>query len=169
MISKDSTCWKSTKKHDKTIKKHCKFVVGEQMLKNHIKLWFGMVLGSVWEGSGTLQGVSWALLGASWPLFAPSKVNFFRALVQDVLQEASGIDLSSILGRFWTNVGRNLSDFEQIGGRFWTHLVKHSPPMANSLLGPPALTCSASRCAGVPSQRGWIGTLENLRECLESR
>ena len=125
------------------------------------KVDMGRVWGSILEGFGMLQGVSWLLLGVPWALCAPSKRHFFKALVQHGLQDAFGIDFGSIWGGFgrdlggiWEGFWRDLHHFEQIGGRFWTPLVKHSPVGADSLIGSPALTRSASRYAGVPLLRG---------------
>ena len=64
-----------------------------------------------------LQGVSWALLGASWALCAPSKCNFFKALVQDGLQEAFGIDFGSIWGGFGMDLGGILVGISSILNR----------------------------------------------------
>ena len=59
--------------------------------------------------------VSWALLGASQPYFLHSRANFFKALVQDRLQEAFWIDFGFILGGF----GEGLGGF---WGRIWEDL-----------------------------------------------
>ena len=63
---------------------------------------------SIWEGFGTVWDVSWALFGrllvVSW-LF---KSNFLEALVQDGPQEASWIDLGSILEGFGKGFGKGL-------------------------------------------------------------
>ena len=89
--------------------------MGKWKLKNHLKIGFGKVLGSIWEGSGSVCGVSWALLGPSWPFFGRSKASFFKALIQDRLQEAFWIDFGSILGGFgegfgsiWKLLGKDL-------------------------------------------------------------
>ena len=80
-------------------------------------------MGSIWEGSGRDRDVSWALLGASWPYFWHSRANFFKALVQDRLQEAFWIDFGSIWGGFGEGFGRVLGwfweDFRRILERFW--------------------------------------------------
>ena len=63
-------------------------------------------LGLVWDGFGTLWAVFWALLGALGLIFGRSKSFLFRALAQDGLQEASGINLGSILEGFGEGFGR---------------------------------------------------------------
>ena len=80
-------------------------------------------MASIWEGSGRVWGVSWALLGALGLFFRRSKTYFFKALVQDGLQEAFWIDFGAILGGFREVLGRILTnfwrDFGRIGGRTW--------------------------------------------------
>ena len=87
-----------------------------------------MVLASIWEGSGRVWGVSWVLLGALGLFFRPSKTYFFKALVQDGLQEAFWIDFGAILEEFWEVLGRILvnfwMDFGRIGGRTWKSIKK---------------------------------------------
>ena len=87
----------------------------EKNLPKLLKNRFGRVLGSIWEAFGMVLGVSWPLLGASWALCAPPKFHFFKALVQDGLQEAFGIDFRSILGGFSRDLGGILEGFTQ----FW--------------------------------------------------
>ena len=77
-------------------------------------------MASIWEGSGRVWGVSWALLGALGLFFRRSKTYFFKALVQDGLQEAFWIDFETILGgfrevlgRIWTNFWRDFEHFQQ--------------------------------------------------------
>ena len=74
----------------------------------------------IWEGlglhlGGVVWGVSWALLGASWPFFGRSKTSFLKALVQDRLQEAIWIDL----GGFWEGFGRIWEGLGPHFGGFW--------------------------------------------------
>ena len=95
-------------------------------LINHLKIGFGKVLGSIWEGSGSVCGVSWALLGPSWPFFGRSKASFFKALIQDRLQEAFWIDFGRVwagFGRVWRGIWEHLEAFGQgFGsplGRLW--------------------------------------------------
>ena len=87
-----------------SMKNRCTFGIGQERVKNRTKIGFGRVLGSIWEGFGTVWGVSRALLGASWPFFGRSKTHCFKALVQDGLQEAP----RSLLERFWRHLGRVL-------------------------------------------------------------
>ena len=77
-------------------------------------------MGSIWGGSGSVCGVSWALLGPSWPFFGRSKASFFKALIQDRLQEAFWIDFGSILGGFWQGLG----GFGEGFGSIWKLLGK---------------------------------------------
>ena len=63
-------------------------------------------MASIWEGSGRVWGVSWALLGALGLFFRRSKTYFFKALVQDGLQEAFWIDFGAVLGGFGEGFGR---------------------------------------------------------------
>ena len=79
---------------------------------------FGRVLGSIWEGFGTIWDLFWTLLGASGSFWGGSKSSFYRALVQDGLQEAFWIDLGCllegfgrVLGRIWEGLGRILINF----------------------------------------------------------
>ena len=96
--------------------------MAKSRLKNHLKIEFGKVLGSIWEGSGRDQDVSWALLGASWPYFWHSKTTFFKALVQDKLQDAFWIDFGSILEGFggmldvsWALLGASCASLKRFG------------------------------------------------------
>ena len=80
--------------------------------KNCSKIWFGRVLGSIWEGFGTLWSVLGPLLGAFWLLVGRSKSYLFKTMVQDGLQEAFWMAFGSILGGFgedldasWENLG----------------------------------------------------------------
>ena len=84
------------------------------MLQHHSKNQFGRVWGSIWEAFGTLRDVSWALLGTSWALFARSKCDFFKPLVQDGLQDAFGIDLAWIWEGFGMDLERILLGLGQI-------------------------------------------------------
>ena len=102
-------------------------------------------MGSILEGSGAIWGVSWALLGASWPSWGRSKSSFFLTLVQDGLQEAFWIDFGSILegfgrdlGGVWGDLGRllgALGRFLAVVGAFkiepffqhWSKMVSKRP------------------------------------------
>ena len=131
------------------------------MPKNQLKIGFGKVLSSIWEGFGRVWGVSWAFLGAFWWFFGRSKSSFFEALVQDRHQEAIWIDLGSILdhfGKVWGGIWEDLKPFEQAVGRFWQSSLRWvSPTLSNfSMSGPPrclAKPRGASQCAGVLSHR----------------
>ena len=81
-----------------------------------------------WEGLGR----SWASFGHFWALlgcfFGVLESTFFKhvpAWAQDGLQEASGIDLGSILGRFWEGLKRKFNlnfgnVLVHVGNWFWT-------------------------------------------------
>ena len=90
-------------------------------------------MGSIWEGSGSVCGVSWALLGPSWPFFGRSKASFFKALIQDRLQEAFCIDFGSILGGFWQGLTKDLGAF----GSFWARIWKPSWTLLGGFFGNP--------------------------------
>ena len=79
--------------------------------KKHPEIGFDSVLGSIWEGFGTVWGVLGALPGASWPFWGRSKSIFFQTWVQDRLQKAFWIHLGSILGRFGEHLAKNLGRF----------------------------------------------------------
>ena len=93
------------------MKNPCKFRIGKYVVKNRLKIRFGKVLGSFVGGSGTVWGVSWALLGAFCRFFLRLKSICFATLVQHGLQEPVGADFGSVLGGsgkawegFWTFV-----------------------------------------------------------------
>ena len=79
-------------------------------------------MASIWEGSGRVWGVSWALLGALGLFFRRSKTYFFKALVQDGLQEAFWIDFGWLLERFGGRFGEDLGGFLPI----WGWILKRS-------------------------------------------
>ena len=83
-----------------------------------------MVLGSIWDGGGTLRAVFWQLLEPIWSFFGHSKSYLFKALVQDDLQEVIWMDLGSlwegfgtVLGRFGEGSGSLLGGFGKRFGR----------------------------------------------------
>ena len=83
-------------------------------------------MGSIWEGVGTLWGLSRVLLDASWPFWERSKPSFFQALGQDGLQEAFWLDfwsiwegLGGVLGRFGEAFGRGLEALGASWAIFW--------------------------------------------------
>ena len=127
--------------------------MAKSRLKHHLKIGFGKVLGSIWEGSGRDRDVSWALLGASWPYFWHSRANFFKALVQDRLQEAFWIDFGSILGGFGEGLGGSGEGFGRIWkllATIWKDLKEFGESCGRVSNWTPALIRSASQCAGVP-------------------
>ena len=65
-------------------------------------------MGSIWDGFGTAWGLILALLGASGSFLERSRSTFFKALVQNGLQEA-----------FWIDFGRILDGFGEDFGRIW--------------------------------------------------
>ena len=93
------------------MKKQRKFRVGKQRPKNRSKIDSGRVLASIWAGFGAGWGLSWALLGASWAFFGPSKSSFVKGFVPDGFQEAFWIDFGSIWGGFWEGLGRISAKF----------------------------------------------------------
>ena len=101
------------------MKNLCKFGVGTTRPKICSESGFGEVLGFVWDGFGTLWAVFWALSGALGVIFGHSKSFLFRALAQDGLQEASGINLGSILEGFGEGFGRFGRSLGSILARFW--------------------------------------------------
>ena len=68
-----------------------------------------------------LRGVSRALSGAFCALFPRSKCNFFKALVQDELQEAFGMEFGTICGGFGSDLGANM-DEKSVQKRYQKHV-----------------------------------------------
>ena len=64
--------------------------------------------------------VFWSLLGVLWSFFWCSKFNFFKALVQDGLQEAFWMDFGSL----WEGFGTIWEGFGEEFGRIWDLLNK---------------------------------------------
>ena len=91
-----------------------KLGIGKTALRNHTKINFGRVLGSICEGFGPVLGLLWLLLAATWPFFGCSKSNFFQALAQDGLQEGFWMDFGSILEGVWVDFGRIWEGFREI-------------------------------------------------------
>ena len=84
-------------------------------------------MGSIWGWFGTAWGLIWALLGAPGPFFGRSKSSFFKALVQNGLQEAFWRDLGWVWGGFGTDFGRIWEGFGKVLGgfeKFWEDLGK---------------------------------------------
>ena len=66
--------------------------------------------------------VFWSLLGVLWSFFWCSKFNFFKALVQDELQEAFFFSkhLKKIRqSSFWMDFVLLLEGFGKVLGKFW--------------------------------------------------
>ena len=82
----------------------------EKGTQNALKSGFGRVLGSIWEGVGTVWAVFWALFGCSFDTLNPS---FFKHRSRMGSKRPYG----SILGRFWNVLKRFGEDF----GRVWIH------------------------------------------------
>ena len=101
------------------MKTRCKFMIRKKHAKKHLKIWFGKVLGSIWEGFGTLWAALWHLLDAFWRFFGRSKSYLVKALVQDELQEAFWMDFGSLwdgFGRVWGEIWKDLGPFRQVMG-----------------------------------------------------
>ena len=89
--------------------------MGKKGTQIGLKSGFGRVLGSIWEGFGTLWGVSWVLLGR--PLDLQNE-----AFLKHWSKISSKKPLGSILGRFWKGLGRVLEGRGKIllnFGRGW--------------------------------------------------
>ena len=120
-------------------------------------------MGWVWDGLGPHLGA----LERSWAVFGAFKMDLFKALVQNGLQEAFWIDFGGI----WDGFGE---DFKRIWGGswedsasflegFWKDLEKNLKKIVDgvrpffrvfSQLGPPRCFASpreAPQCAGVPT------------------
>ena len=76
--------------------------------KNNLKNGFGRVLGSIWEGVGTVWAVFWTLLGCFFGILHP---NFCKHRSRMGSKRPFG----SILHGFWIVLGGLWMDF----GRFW--------------------------------------------------
>ena len=81
--------------------------------KKPLKIGFGRVLDSIWEGLKEALGGIWSLLGSFGPLFALTFSCLFLEWSPQVLLEASWLDLGSILEGlggilegFWEGFGR---------------------------------------------------------------
>ena len=123
--------------------------------KNHTKISFEGVLGSIWEGFRAVS-LFWALLAASWSFFEHSKSSFFQALAQDGLQGSFWINLGPILegfredlGGFWADFHPFLAAFGKVWarkGKIWKNLERTG---AESLNSTPALIREASLFNGL--------------------
>ena len=75
--------------------------------KKPLKIGFGRVLGSIWEGLGEVLGGIGSLLGSLGPFFALTFACLFLEWSSKVLWEASGLNFEAILDVF----GRLLDEF----------------------------------------------------------
>ena len=90
----------------------------KKMCQKSLKIRFGRVLGSIWEGLREVVGGVWSLLGFLGPFFALTFLCLFLEWSSKVLSEASGVDLGSILrglartwGGFWEGFGADFEGF----------------------------------------------------------
>ena len=88
-----------------------KFGIGKKTSENPIKIYFGRVLASIWEGFGTVLGLLGVLFAASWLFVGRSKSNFFQALAQNGLQEGFWMDFGSL----W----EGLESLGRVCGEIW--------------------------------------------------
>ena len=95
---------------------------------------FGRVLASIWEGFGTVWGLSWELLGASWRIFEPSNSSFCKALAQNGLPEAFGVDFGGVWEGIWEDLGGSWEDFGQFLDEFWKDLGQNLSESSSSHL-----------------------------------
>ena len=152
LFSRIRACKNQSKIHQKSMQ----ISYGKIRSKKCSRNGFGAVLGSIWEGVGTLWGVFWSLLGASWPFRGRSKSSFCKALIQNGLQEAFWIDFGSILRRIWEDFGRiwRVSGgfgpilgwiLDELGGESGGALTNLKKAGAESLNRTPALLREASQ------------------------
>ena len=86
---------------------------------------FRLPQSSIWEGFRWLLGASGALWGASWPFFGHSKSSFYKALVQDGLQDAFWMDFGSLwwgLGTVWEGFGEEFGRILGFLNKEWADL-----------------------------------------------
>ena len=100
-------------------------ISNKKSLQNSIWEGLGLHLGGAWDGLGRLLGA----LGPLLPVFLRLKSIYFATLVQDGLQEPTGIDFGRVLGGFGKVWGR----FLELWGTFWTDFGSFWPKKA--LLG----------------------------------
>ena len=120
-----------------------KFEIAKYKPKNAFKSGFGRILGSIWEGFGTVLAVFWPLLRAFCRLFScfggVLNHSFFKhgsTWVQDELQEASGIDLGSTLegsGKDFGGFGKVLEHFLKLF-YVWTPALSREAPRSVSVM-----------------------------------
>ena len=85
-----------------------KFAMGKKRPQNALKNGFGRVLGSIWEGVGTVWAVFWTLLGCFFGVLNP-------IFCKHRSRMGSKRPFGSILDRFGGVLGALWMDF----GRFW--------------------------------------------------
>ena len=82
--------------------------------KKHPEIGFDSVLGSIWEGFGTVWGVLGVLPGASWPFWGRSKSIFFQTWVQDRLHKA--------FWKVWAAFGEGFGRISELSARLGADL-----------------------------------------------
>ena len=82
-------------------------IQAKNSLKNRIWEGRGLPLGKVWDGLGRLLGA----LGRLLAVFRALKIELFKALVQDGLQDAFWINFGKVLEGFGKGLGRDLGGF----------------------------------------------------------
>ena len=105
------------------MKNQCKFWVGNKRPQNALKSGFGRVLGSIWEGVGTVWAVFWALFDCPFDALNPS---FFKHRSGKGFKRPFG----SILDRFWRVLGGFGMDFERFGEGFGKIFYVRTPALS---------------------------------------
>ena len=157
LFSRVRACENQSKIQPKTMQ----ISYGKIRSKKNSRNGFGTVLAFIWEGVGTLWGVFWSLLGASWPFWGVQD----RAFVKHESEMGSTKASGSIFGRFCGGFGRIPGRFAKVLGRFgsilaWIleqfggesagTLTTLKKAGAESLNRTPVLLREASQCAGSP-------------------
>ena len=79
-----------------------------------------MVFGGFWAPFGRGLALSGPSVGRFWALlcgfFEPSKSSFCKALAQDGLQEAFGVEFGGVWGGIWEDLGGSWEDFGKFFG-----------------------------------------------------
>ena len=100
-----------------------KFAMGKKRPQNALKNGFGRVLGSIWEGVGTVWAVFWALFDCPFDALNPS---FFKHRSGKGFKRPFG----SILDRFWRVLGGFGMDFERFGEGFGKIFYVRTPALS---------------------------------------